>query len=186
MKFFAKIHVMTEHSDADMVNYASITLLQPFGVLQAGTTGYVAEAIGSTLTAYTCQFQPMAGVNLNVNHLHPVPVGSEILVTATPLLLGKCFQVWDIRFETKKPKPPGSDSKIPELVLVANLCYDHPNRRQICSKVGCLLYIWGRNFYEILKHNHQAKRMHAFKIQWYSTELSLLSCSVWTTFSPEQ
>ncbi|CAM6115191.1 unnamed protein product [Calypogeia fissa] len=51
--------------------------------------------------------------------VNPVPVGSEILVTATPLLLGKCFQVWDIRFGTKKPKPPGSDSKIPELVLVA-------------------------------------------------------------------
>ncbi|CAM6121286.1 unnamed protein product [Calypogeia fissa] len=65
---------------------------QPFGVLQAGTTAYVADAVGSLMASYSSQFQRVAGVELNVNHLRPVQVGKEILVTATPLLLGKRVQ----------------------------------------------------------------------------------------------
>ncbi|CAM6101146.1 unnamed protein product [Calypogeia fissa] len=92
---------------------------QPFGVLHAGTTAYVAEAVASMLTAWASNFQRVAGVELNVNHLRPAPLGSEILLTSKPLLLGQRLQVWEVRFETEKPKPPGSDSKTQELVLVA-------------------------------------------------------------------
>lgn len=92
---------------------------QPFGVLHGGTTAYVAEGVASMMTAYACNFQRVAGVEINVNHLRPVPVGSEILWTSKPLLLGTRLQVWEVKFETERPKPPGSDSKAPELVLVA-------------------------------------------------------------------
>ncbi|CAM6120240.1 unnamed protein product [Calypogeia fissa] len=92
---------------------------QPFGYLHAGTTATLAEAIASLMASYASQFQPVAGVELNVNHLRPVQVGRAVLLTATSLLLGKRFQVWDMRFETERPKPVGIDSRTSELVLVA-------------------------------------------------------------------
>ncbi len=72
--------------------------LQPFGVLHGGSNCVLAESVGSAAANFCIDNTKYVavGLDINVNHLRPVKVGS-VTGIATPYHLGKSTQVWEIK-----------------------------------------------------------------------------------------
>ncbi|MCO5603115.1 hypothetical protein L7F22_057261 [Adiantum nelumboides] len=71
---------------------------QVFGVLHGGVSALIAESLASLGVLIASGFQRIAGVQLSINHLRAVPIGTEVFVSAKPSQLGKRLQVWDVTF----------------------------------------------------------------------------------------
>lgn len=78
---------------------------QPFGILHGGATVALAETAASigTWLGIDQQTQIAVGLEINCNHLRPVPAG-VITATATPLHRGRTTWVWDIRITDEQGK----------------------------------------------------------------------------------
>ncbi|KAG0622929.1 hypothetical protein M758_3G134400 [Ceratodon purpureus] len=82
-------------------------LCQPFGVLHGGITAFLAENLSSMGASVVSNWERVAGLDLNVNHLLSASIGETVHVKATPLRAGKRVQVWDVTF-TKPVKSQNS------------------------------------------------------------------------------
>ncbi|MGB5256512.1 MAG: hotdog fold thioesterase, partial [Woeseiaceae bacterium] len=73
--------------------------VQPFGVLHGGASVTLAESLGS-MAGNLCLEDPSrqsaVGVEINANHLRPVPSGGQVIGRASPIRIGRRIQVWSI------------------------------------------------------------------------------------------
>lgn len=73
--------------------------IQPYGILHGGASVALAESLGS-LASVLCIEDPSAhtpvGVEINANHLRPVPEGRYVIGTLSPIRVGRRIHVWNI------------------------------------------------------------------------------------------
>jgi 1,4-dihydroxy-2-naphthoyl-CoA hydrolase len=73
--------------------------IQPYGILHGGASVALAESLGS-LASVLCIADPSThtpvGVEINANHLRPVPEGSFVIGTLSPIRIGRRMHVWNI------------------------------------------------------------------------------------------
>lgn len=97
-------HVSRDRMSATMpVNHNTI---QPFGILHGGASVAMAETLAS-LGAWlnlTDQGKTAVGLEINANHIRPVPEGHSVEATARPIHRGAQTQVWETRIETESGK----------------------------------------------------------------------------------
>lgn len=79
---------------------------QIMGVLHGGGSVVLAETLGSIAanmsvdtTKYACM-----GLEINANHIRPVPKGKWVYGTATALHVGKTTHVWEIKMTNEEGK----------------------------------------------------------------------------------
>ena len=73
--------------------------IQPFGILHGGASVALAEtlaSIGAWLNVKDDN-KKAVGLEINANHLRPVPKGKTVTGTASPIHIGSKTQVWEIR-----------------------------------------------------------------------------------------
>ena len=73
--------------------------IQPFGILHGGASVALAEtlaSVGAWLNIDDSHRQAV-GVEINANHIRPVPKGKTVTGTARPVRIGKKTHVWEIR-----------------------------------------------------------------------------------------
>ncbi len=75
----------------------SESVVQPFGLLHGGISCVIAELMGS-VGSNLCIVDPQkaVGMNLQAQHLKPMPKGANITAMASPVRLGKRQHVWTI------------------------------------------------------------------------------------------
>ena len=73
--------------------------IQPYGILHGGASVALAESLGS-LASVLCIEDPSThtavGVEINANHLRPVPEGQFVIGTLSPIRIGRRMHVWNI------------------------------------------------------------------------------------------
>ena len=73
--------------------------IQPYGILHGGASVALAESLGS-LASVLCIEDPSThtpvGVEINANHLRPVPDGRFVIGTLSPIRIGRRIHVWNI------------------------------------------------------------------------------------------
>jgi 1,4-dihydroxy-2-naphthoyl-CoA hydrolase len=73
--------------------------IQPYGILHGGASLALAESLGS-LASVLCIEDPSThtpvGVEINANHLRPVPDGRFVIGTLSPIRIGRRMHVWHI------------------------------------------------------------------------------------------
>jgi 1,4-dihydroxy-2-naphthoyl-CoA hydrolase len=73
--------------------------VQPYGILHGGASVALAESLGS-LASVLCIEDPSThtpvGVEINANHLRPVPEGRFVIGTLSPIRIGRRMHVWSI------------------------------------------------------------------------------------------
>lgn len=73
--------------------------IQPDGILHGGASLALAESMGS-LASVLCIEDPSThaavGVEINANHLRPVPDGQFVIGTLSPIRIGRRMHVWNI------------------------------------------------------------------------------------------
>ena len=73
--------------------------IQPYGILHGGASLALAESLGS-LASVLCIDDPSThtpvGVEINANHLRPVPDGQFVIGTLSPIRIGRRMHVWNI------------------------------------------------------------------------------------------
>lgn len=73
--------------------------IQPYGILHGGASVALAESLGS-LASLLCIENPSThtpvGVEINANHLRPVPNGQFVIGTLSPIRIGRRLHVWNI------------------------------------------------------------------------------------------
>jgi 1,4-dihydroxy-2-naphthoyl-CoA hydrolase len=71
--------------------------VQPFGILHGGVSVVLAETIGSLASGRACEpgFGAV-GLEINANHLRPVPKGDRVSALCTPVRIGRTVHVWNI------------------------------------------------------------------------------------------
>lgn len=73
--------------------------IQPYGILHGGASVALAESLGS-LASILCIEDPSThtpvGVEINANHLRPVPEGRYVIGTLSPIRVGRRIHVWNI------------------------------------------------------------------------------------------
>ena len=73
--------------------------IQPYGILHGGASLALAESLGS-LASVLCIEDPSmhtpVGVEINANHLRPVPDGQFVIGTLSPIRIGRRMHVWNI------------------------------------------------------------------------------------------
>lgn len=71
--------------------------VQPFGVIHGGVSVVLAETLGSLASMMACEPGFTAvGLEVNANHLRPVPKGDVVRARCTPVRIGRSVQVWNI------------------------------------------------------------------------------------------
>ncbi|MBR0653004.1 hotdog fold thioesterase [Roseomonas terrae] len=69
--------------------------VQPFGILHGGASVVLAETIGSIASTLTLPDDRRAvGLEINANHIAPVPSGQVVSATCRALHIGRTTQVW--------------------------------------------------------------------------------------------
>jgi 1,4-dihydroxy-2-naphthoyl-CoA hydrolase len=73
--------------------------IQPYGILHGGASVALAESLGS-LASVLCIEDPSSytpvGVEINANHLRPVPDGQFVIGRLSPVQIGRRMHVWNI------------------------------------------------------------------------------------------
>jgi 1,4-dihydroxy-2-naphthoyl-CoA hydrolase len=73
--------------------------IQPYGILHGGASVALAESLGSLASVLciedTSTHTPV-GVEINANHLRPVPQGQFVIGTLSPIRIGRRMHVWNI------------------------------------------------------------------------------------------
>ncbi|KAJ7534878.1 hypothetical protein O6H91_12G008100 [Diphasiastrum complanatum] len=94
---------------------------QLYGVLHGGISAFLAEDLARLGAMIASNWKKIDGVKLSVNHLRAIPVGQEVIASATPLMVGNRIQVWDVKFSTLKPKDTSNDTSPTELSVVSRV-----------------------------------------------------------------
>ena len=79
---------------------------QIMGVLHGGGSVVLAETLGSiaaNMSVDTTKFACM-GLEINANHIRPVPKGKFVYGTATALHVGKTTHIWEIKMTNEEGK----------------------------------------------------------------------------------
>ncbi|WP_207538092.1 PaaI family thioesterase [Sabulicella rubraurantiaca] len=71
--------------------------VQPFGILHGGVSVVLTETLGSLASVMCCDpgFSAV-GLEVNANHLRPVPKGGTVRGRCTPVRIGRSVHVWNI------------------------------------------------------------------------------------------
>lgn len=71
--------------------------VQPFGIVHGGVSVVLAETLGSLASIMACEpgFSAV-GLEVNANHLRPLPKGGRAYATCTPVRIGRSVHVWNI------------------------------------------------------------------------------------------
>lgn len=71
--------------------------VQPFGIIHGGVSVVLAETLGSVASMMACDpgFQAV-GLEVNANHLRPLPKGGRAFGHCTPVRVGRSVHVWNI------------------------------------------------------------------------------------------
>ena len=79
---------------------------QIMGVLHGGGSVVLAETLGSIASNLSVDIEKYAcmGLEINANHIRPVPKGKWVYGTATPLHIGKTTHVWEIKMTNEEGK----------------------------------------------------------------------------------
>lgn len=79
---------------------------QIMGVLHGGGSVVLAETLGSIASNLCVDTEKYAcmGLEINANHIRPVPKGKWVFGTATPLHVGKTTHVWEIKMTNEEGK----------------------------------------------------------------------------------
>ncbi|WP_223880567.1 PaaI family thioesterase [Roseococcus microcysteis] len=71
--------------------------VQPFGMIHGGVSVVLAETLGSLASLMACEPGFIAvGLEVNANHLRPVPKGDVVRGRCTPVRIGRSVHVWNI------------------------------------------------------------------------------------------
>lgn len=71
--------------------------VQPFGIIHGGVSVVLAETLGSVASMMACDPGYMAvGLEINANHLRPLPKGGRAFGLCTPVRIGRSVHVWNI------------------------------------------------------------------------------------------
>jgi len=71
--------------------------VQPYGIVHGGVSVVLAETVGSLASIMACEPGYAAvGLEVNANHLRPVPKGGRISARCTPVRVGRSIHVWNI------------------------------------------------------------------------------------------
>ena len=71
--------------------------VQPFGIIHGGVSVVLAETLGSVASMMACEPGFMAvGLEINANHLRPLPKGGRAFGLCTPVRIGRSVHVWNI------------------------------------------------------------------------------------------
>jgi len=71
--------------------------VQPFGILHGGVSVVLAETVGSLASVLCCEEGFSAvGLEINANHLLPVPKGDKVIAECRPARIGRNVHVWNI------------------------------------------------------------------------------------------
>jgi 1,4-dihydroxy-2-naphthoyl-CoA hydrolase len=79
--------------------------IQPYGILHGGVSVVLAESLGSlasTMCIEDLQTHVAVGVEINANHLKPVPLGGVVTGTCRPIRVGRQMHVWQIELRDEK------------------------------------------------------------------------------------
>ncbi len=78
---------------------------QPYGLLHGGASVAFAESLGSLAGSFHIDWEKetVVGIEINANHLKSVRSG-WVYGKATPIRIGKRFQVWDINITNEDKK----------------------------------------------------------------------------------
>ena len=81
--------------------------IQPYGILHGGASVALAESLGS-LASVLCIEDPSThtpvGIEINANHLRPVPDGQFVIGTLSPIRIGRRMHVWNIEIRDPEDK----------------------------------------------------------------------------------
>lgn len=80
--------------------------IQPFGVLHGGSSVLLAETLGS-VAANHCLIRDnlmAVGLDINANHIRPVPAGQNVYGKASAVHIGATTQVWQIHIHNEQNK----------------------------------------------------------------------------------
>ena len=94
-----------EHLEARMP--VDSRTVQPMGILHGGASVVLAESLGSiasTLCIPDLGTHTAVGVEINANHLRPVPKGKAVLGRVSPIRVGRNIHVWQIRIQDEDGK----------------------------------------------------------------------------------
>lgn len=71
--------------------------VQPFGIIHGGVSVVLAETLGSVASMMACEpgFHAV-GLEINANHLRPLPKGGRAFGLCTPVRIGRSVHVWNI------------------------------------------------------------------------------------------
>ena len=71
--------------------------VQPFGILHGGVSVVLAETVGSLASVLCCdEGYGAVGLEVNANHLLPVPKGDVVTAECRPIRVGRNIHVWNI------------------------------------------------------------------------------------------
>ncbi len=76
------------------------------GVLHGGGSVVLAETLGSIAANMSVDTEKYAcmGLEINANHIRPVPKGKWVFGTATALHIGKTTHIWEIKLTNEEGK----------------------------------------------------------------------------------
>ena len=79
---------------------------QRLGYLHGGASLALAETVGSLASQMCIDRERFAslGLEINANHVRPVPKGQSVRATARPVHLGRQSHIWEIRIDTAEGK----------------------------------------------------------------------------------
>lgn len=79
---------------------------QPMGILHGGASVALAETLASVggYLNLTDENKIVVGLEINANHVRPVPAGKKVIGTSKPIHRGSQTQVWETRIENENGK----------------------------------------------------------------------------------
>lgn len=79
---------------------------QPMGILHGGASVALAETLASVGGYLNLKNESkiVVGLEINANHVRPVPLGKNVIGTAKPIHRGSQTQVWETRIENEDGK----------------------------------------------------------------------------------
>ena len=92
-----------DHLSATMP--VDVRTIQPMGLLHGGASVVLAESLGSIasmLCLESLETQRALGLEINANHLRPVPLGSKVSGRCTPIKIGRSVHVWQIEIRDEQ------------------------------------------------------------------------------------
>lgn len=80
--------------------------IQPMGILHGGASVALAETLASIGGYLNLKDESklVVGLEINANHIRPVPAGNKVTGTSKPIHRGSQTQVWETRIENEDGK----------------------------------------------------------------------------------